>query len=317
LALCWHSPVAPAGPFRTLAVGLGRIGANCDDSCTHVHDAHSCEHSGHVNGCPHSESYDFEWELPDELSERWSGQALAGLIHFLSRLPGGLSAEETERRLEWWWRGENHQLRRAMGAFHRRTCERGRGFPVNRVTSEVIRARCKSWRDCEVCAWIYGREVERLLSQVKGLQAFVVFTMPADLGDWSNKEHLAAQAKAKRRLAERLFRRFGVRPMMVWVREHNTHRARAPGRLHLNVAWDINWLDQRELSEMAEACGFGRVVDIRRIKGDALRATQYATKCLRYASKDLRSQADWPKGTRRWGASPRGACPNEPTRKKF
>ena len=41
--------------------------------------------------------------------------------------------------------------------------------------------------------------------------------------------------------------------MMVWTREHNTHRAGATGRLHLNVAWDINWLDQHELSEMAEA----------------------------------------------------------------
>jgi hypothetical protein len=173
---------------------------------------------------------------------------------------------------------------------------------VNRITREVVRARCKSWRDCEVCAWVYGRQVERLLNQVKGLRAFVVFTMPSELGDWSNKEHIAAQARAKRRLAERLFRKFGRRPSMVWTREHNTHQS-GPGRLHLNLAWDIHWLDQNELSKMAEACGFGRVVDIRRIRGDARGVTSYAAKCLRYASKDLRTQADWPKGTRRWGAS--------------
>jgi hypothetical protein len=301
LALCWHSPIAPAGPFRTLALGLARVGSDCE-SCTRVHDGHVCAHTGHACGCPHSEAYGFDWELPASLAERWSDRALAGLLHFLSRLPRALPAEEIERRLEWWWRGENHQLRRAMDSFHRRTCERGRGVLVNRVTGEVVRARCKSWRDCEACAWLYGREVERLLNQVKGLRAFVVFTMPPDRGDWSNKEHLAAQAKAKRRLAERLFRKFGKRSSMVWTREHNTHLAGA-GRLHLNVAWDIDWLDQGELSAMAEACGFGRVVDIRRIRGDARGVTHYAAKCLRYASKDLRTQADWPKGTRRWGAS--------------
>ena len=177
----WHfvgTPPPRPKPFRKLAVQLTRIGSNCDESCAHVHDGHGCEHEGHVCGCPHSDSYDFEWEPPDSLSERWSDVALAGLIHFLSRLPGKLSAEETETRLEWWWRGENHKLRRAVEAFHRRTCERGRGMLVSRVTGEVILARCKSWRECEVCAWVYGKQVERLLNQVKGLRAFVVFRMP-------------------------------------------------------------------------------------------------------------------------------------------
>jgi hypothetical protein len=301
LALCWHSPTSEIS-FRTLALRLARVGSDCDESCAHGHDAHACGHLEHTCGCPHSDAYDFDWELPDELTENWSDRALAGLLQFLSHLPGALPAEEIERRLEWWWRGENRKSRRAMGGFHRRICERGRGVLVNRLTLETVRARCKSWRDCEVCAWAYGREVERLLNQVKGLRAFVVFTMPPDGGDWSNKDHLAAQAKAKRRLAERLFRKFGRRSSMVWTREHNTHLGGA-GRLHLNVAWDIDWLDQRELSEIAEACGFGRVVDIRRIRGDARGVTRYAAKCLRYASKDLRTQADWPKGTRRWGAS--------------
>jgi hypothetical protein len=38
-------------------------------------------------------------------------------------------------------------------------------------------------------------------------------------------------------------------------------------------------------------------------QGQGLSAESYATKCLSYASKDLSSQADWPKGMRRWGAS--------------
>lgn len=93
---------------------------------------------------------------------------------------------------------------------------------------------------------------------------------------------------------------------MVWTREHNTKNA-GPGRLHLNVLWDEDWVDQAWLSETAAACGFGEVVDISRIgPGGRHRGQQverYATKCLRYATKDLSSQVDWPKGTRRWGAS--------------
>ena len=143
------------------------------------------------------------------------------------------------------------------------------------------------------------------------MRALVVFTMPPELGDWSNKEHLAAQARAMRRIAERLNREFGHRFAMLWAREHNTHGDGA-GRLHLNVLWDEDWVDQVWLSEMAEACGFGRIVDISRVgKGGRVRqrgtrettASRYATKALRYASKDMASQTDWPKYTRRWGAS--------------
>ena len=179
------------------------------------------------------------------------------------------------------------------------------------MTSEQIRARCKSWRECEYCAWVYGRAVERLFGQVKRLCAFVVFTMPAELGDWRNKAHISAQAIAVRRLRERLFRRYARRFAMVWTREHNTH-GEGPGRLHLNLLWDKDWVDQRWLSKTAEECCFGRIVYISRVtqegrlasgEGKGRRVDGYATKCLRYTSKELSSQSDWPKGTRRWGAS--------------
>jgi len=201
-------------------------------------------------------------------------------------------------------------LRRALEKNHHIRCERGRGVLVNRVTSEIVSARCKSWRECAYCAWLYGVTVERLFKQLKGLRALVVFTMPPECGDWSNKEHIAAQAQAMRRLSERLFRRFGHRFSMVWTREHNT-KLDTSGRLHLNVLWDEEWVDQAWLSDTAAACGFGKVVHISRIGTgrNALRPARgqsgerYVTKCLRYTSKDLSTQTDWPRGTRRWGAS--------------
>jgi hypothetical protein len=83
-----------------------------------------------------------------------------------------------------------------METVHRTRCERGRDVLINRVTGERIPNRCKSWRECRYCAWIYGAAVERLFKQVKHLRAFVVFTMPPELADWTNKDHIAAQARA-------------------------------------------------------------------------------------------------------------------------
>ncbi|MGH7778724.1 MAG: hypothetical protein ACREQR_02720 [Candidatus Binataceae bacterium] len=291
-----------------LAHGLYALGhaVNCDESCARVHAGHGCEHESHACGCPHSESYDFDWEPSGEVAERWSERAGASLLQFLPRFDcSTLTLEEIESRLEWWWRGENHALRRAMESNHRTRCARGRGWLVNRVTGQRAQARCKSWRECSYCAWAYGVAVERLFKQVNRLRAFVVFTMPPESGDWSNKQHIAAQAKAMRRLSERLFRRFGRRFVTLWTREHNT-KGDGSGRLHLNLLWDQDWVDQAWLSETAAACGFGAVVHISRVGAHARgaqRADRYATKCLRYASKDLAGQADWPRGTRRWGAS--------------
>lgn len=286
--------------FAALAFGLyaATHAINCDASCAHVHDGHGCDHEGHACGCPHSESYDFEFEFPEPVAE--PGELLGLLVALIksARLES-LTVEQVEAAIDRWWRGENHDMRRKMEASHRRVCERGRGVLVNRVTGKVIRARCKSWRDCDYCAWVYGRSIERRVSELRALRAFAVFTMPPELGDWSNKSHIAAQARAMRRLAERLLRKFKRRFVMVWTREHNTH-GDGLGRLHLNVLWDANWVDQGWLSQTAEACGFGSIVHISRVGRDALR---YSTKCLRYASKDLQTQADWPKHTRRWGAS--------------
>ena len=242
------------------------------------------------------ERYEFEHELPPELVEHWSDATTKSLLRWLSRLTGDLSTEELRTRLEWWWRGENRALRKAMERVHRTRCERGRGHLINRVTREVIPARCKSWRDCAYCAWIYGRAVERLFRQVKQLCAFVVFTMPRELGDWRNKEHISAQAVAMRRLRERLFRRFARRFAMVWTREHNTHGEGA-GRLHLNLLWDKYWVEQEWLSKTAEACGFGRMVHISRVtegriasgEGKLRRVDRYATNACAMRARSCRA----------------------------
>ncbi len=198
-----------------------------------------------------------------------------------------------------------------MEKVHRTRCERGRGVLVNQLTGQVIAARCKSWRECKYCAWVYGRAVQKRWEQLKGVRALVVFTMPPDRGDWNKRENLLAQSAAKRRLEERLFRKFGHRFALAWAREHNTHGS-GTGRLHLNVLWDEDWVDQAWLADAAEACGFGRVVNISRVgAGARLRnghgrgesVHRYALKALRYATKDTTSQSDWPKGARRWGAS--------------
>ena len=277
----------------------------------HTHDGHGCEHEGHSCGCLHSKDYDFECELPDEL-ERWTNDTLTKMSSMLARLDlSRLTVEQIESEFEQWWRGESRGLRRAMVAMHARVCERGRGVIVNAVTGDWKRARCKSWRECEFCAWVYGRSVQRLWGQVKRIRAFAVFTMPRESADWNNPKHVAMQSKAIHRLAERLFRKFGHRFAMLWAREHNTD-GEGDGRLHLNVLWDENWVDQSWLAETAAACGFGKVTWISRVglgarlssgEGRGKSAHQYATKVLRYATKDASTQVDWPKNTRRWGAS--------------
>jgi hypothetical protein len=91
-------------------------------------------------------------------------------------------------------------------------------------------------------------------SQVKGHKAFVVFTMPSELGDWDNKEHIVVQARAKRRLAECLNRKFSRRFSDTWTREHNT-KNESDGRLQLNVLWDEKSFPRRSLNWELRAKG--------------------------------------------------------------
>ena len=313
-------------PFETLALGLYALthAVHCNEACWHVHDGHGCEHEGHACGCPHAESYAFEWEPSGEVAERWSEQATSSLLALHSRLDfWRFSAEEIEVRLVCWWQGENRAVRRAAAAVarteHKRClrgrCVRGRGFLVHRESRAAYPAPCRDWRQCASCARAYGLVLQARWSRVRGLRAFVVLTMPAIAGDWRVDANRKLMMRAWRRLYERLCRRFDRRPKLMHFKEH----AGAGGRLHLNVLWDFGWLDQGELSELAAACGFGPVCHISSVaRGAELMAGRPgASPSIRYSLKQgfrVRAYAlktgsrtsagdDWPRYTRRWSAS--------------
>ncbi len=100
---------------------------------------------------------------------------------------------------------------------------------------------------------------------------------------------------------------------------HFKEHAGAGGRLHLNILWDWEWIDQGELSQMAAACGFGPVCHISRVgrgvevvagRAGSSAAVRYSTKSgfrvVAYARKTGSQTAagdDWPKRVRRWSAS--------------
>ena len=139
--------------------------------------------------------------------------------------------------------------------------------------------------------------------------------MPSELGDWRIEANRRAMMRSWRRLYERLSRRFRKRPKLMHFKEH----AGPGGRLHLNVLWDWEWIDQGELSQMAAACGFGPVCHISRVgrgvelaagRAGSSAAVRYSTKTgfrvVAYARKTGSQTAagdDWPKRVRRWSAS--------------
>ena len=103
---------------------------------------------------------------------------------------------------------------------------------------------------------------------------------------------------------------------------HFKEHAGSAGRLHLNVLWDWDWLDQGELSTLAAACGFGPICHISRVgrgrgvelaqgRPGSSAAVHYSAKqgfrVVAYARKTGGHTAgagdDWPKRVRRWSAS--------------
>jgi hypothetical protein len=234
--------------------------------------------------------------------------AAIGLVQHGRRPGRGLAADVGELEHK-----ANRETRRAAWAAVR--CERGRGFLVNRNSGQHYPAPCRSWRECAPCARAYGMALSRRWSKVTGLRAFVVLTMPAELGDWRSPENRRSMMRAWRRLYERLCRRFG-RPKAMHFKEH----AGVAGRLHMNVLWDWEWIDQGELAELAAACGFGPVCHISRVgravdlttgRAGSSAAVRYSTKqgfrVVAYARKTGGKTGaqgdDWPKRVRRWSAS--------------
>src|SRR6266481_1409215 len=115
-------------------------------------------------------------------------------------------------------RGDRRAAAAVVKREHKR-CERGGGFLVNRSSRVSYPAPCRDWRSCASCARAYGIALSRRWSRVQGLRAFVVLTMPAELGDWRIDENRRVMMRAWRRLYERLCRRF-ERPRLMHFKEH-------------------------------------------------------------------------------------------------
>lgn len=210
-------------------------------------------------------------------------------------------------------------------ARHRKVCLRGYGVLASRSTGERYPAPCRNWRECPECARAYGIALSHRWSKVRGLRAFAVLTMPPEFGDWRDQGNRLRLARAWAKLRQRLNRRIakgelaagGELLKYMFFKEH----AGANGRLHLNVLWDIEWIDENELSRLAAECGFGYVTHISRMGGEARelsRGRPGSSASVRYSMKSgfrVRAYArktgsetaasgdDWPRGTRRWSAS--------------
>lgn len=108
-----------------------------------------------------------------------------------------------------------------------------------------------------------------------------------------------------------------TRPKAMHFKEH----AGEDGRLHLNLVWEIEWIEQHRLAEMAAKCGFGPVTHVSRIgrepvalaagRAGSSAAVRYSSKqgfrVVAYARKTGSATAgagdDWPARVRRWSAT--------------
>jgi len=249
----------------------------------------------------------------------------------------------------------NRETRRAAWSAVR--CDRGRGFLVNRSSGSYYRAPCRSWRECAVCARAYGLALASRWNRVTGLRAVAFLTAAADKGEWRSAENRRAMMEGWRKLRQKLNRRIlrghlvarngecsvgaggasstaptpspntspnsptatassGVTAPLkfMFFKEH----ASTGGRLHLNILWNIEFVEQDELCVLAESCGLGYVAHVSRIGGQVLRGRAGSSAAVHYSVKQgfrVRAYArktgsrtaaagdDWPRRTRRWGAS--------------
>jgi len=209
----------------------------------------------------------------------------------------------------------------------REHCARGRGFLANHQTREFYPAPCRQWRECEACARAYGAALAARWSRVTGLRAFIVLTMPPGIRErWQDKDAIAEMMRAWHRLYKRICRRLkrgelsrraSGRPKLMHFKEH----AGEHGGLHLNIVWDVEWIEQHELSRLAEASGFGKICHVSRIGREPIELMSGRAGCspsVRYAGKQAKfrvvayarktgsqtgSGDDWPRHTRRWSAA--------------
>ena len=165
-------------------------------------------------------------------------------------------------------------------------CQYPVGLATDRGTGEQFRVACGRW-SCDICGPRRVRRVRRRLRE-KSFTKFITLTSPGST--------IAEQSAAINRFCGSLRRGWRDRgrrhrtgmSSYFWAREVGVN-----GVLHLHMLVDMRYLHQRSLSRLAVRSGFGRVVDIRSLRG--VKIAGYVTK---YATKNLAGQ--FPRSTRRF-----------------
>lgn len=152
--------------------------------------------------------------------------------------------------------------------------------------------RCGSW-DCECCGHRLRmsliEEIERITSERPEMRRFVTLTVDCRAGLSKESQHKYITQRFNALRTELRDRYEGL--SYLWVRHEGDERDRP----HLHLLVD-RYLPQRELSQLAQRVGLGRIVDIRRV--DARNAAHYISAYLG------RGALSWlPKGARRYGSS--------------
>jgi hypothetical protein len=152
--------------------------------------------------------------------------------------------------------------------------------------------RCNSW-DCYCCAHRMRcnlvEELDRLIEERPELRRLLTLTLdPETAPPRQDDQHRYLTERFNALRTELNDRYDGL--SYVWIREEGES-----GNPHLHLLVD-RYMDQSDLSEMAERVGLGHIVDIRRV--NARNAARYLTK---YLTKG--SMADLPKGVQRYGSS--------------
>jgi len=124
-----------------------------------------------------------------------------------------------------------------------------------------------------------------------------MLSMPSELGQ-PTRANLTHQSKGIGLFLKSVRKRFRELHF-AWVRELSENR-----RLHLHLIWNVPWLDQTELSELAKKAGFGSVVHVRSFRrpgSSQVKAINYLTKELGAIETD--PTGAWPPKTRRYQIS--------------
>lgn len=172
-----------------------------------------------------------------------------------------------------------------------RRCGRPKGSLYTVKSRIVYRLGCGRW-SCSPCARRKAAALARRFAKILWRRAPALVTLTA-----ARVEDADPTPEAMRRLARRVgsFRRWVARHygrfQWAWVREVAEHKelcvchelracrcGTGGGRLHVHMLWDARYVPQKALSQCAERCHLGSVIDVRRVSAE--RAARYVAKYL-------------------------------------